>query len=95
MKLPRQPEDLIPALAALGIAIATSKLLASKRALKVRQVAARALEGALLAMCGGVALLIRPDADPFAMLGLGGLLAALGIDGLIKLVRAIRSGREE
>lgn len=95
MNLPRKPEDLWPFLVSLGVALATTKLLLSREALTVRRVFGRALEAALLAMCAGVGLLVLPDADPFAVLGVGGLLASLGRSGIIKVLSALRPGRGE
>lgn len=98
MNLPRTPEELLPYLAAFGTAIATGKLLASRVPLTLRAVAGRAIEGAALAMCASAVLLIPQvgvlkDIHPVALLGLGGLLASLGVSGLLALVRAVRGGK--
>lgn len=98
MKLPRDPEDLLPALAALGAAISLSKLLSSKQALTWRAVIGRSVEGAALAMCSGVALLLPAfipalkEVHPMVLLAIGGMLASLGVVGLLSLVRAVRGG---
>jgi hypothetical protein len=87
MNLPRKPEDLAPYLLALGVAVATGKLLAVRETLTLSVVVSRAIEGGLMAMCAGVGL--------FLVLGLGGLLASLGRSGIIKIASAITFRKSE
>lgn len=89
MNLPSKPSELWPYLVSLGVAFASARLLASRRRLTVRTVISGALEGALLSMCAGVGLFMVPGADPFAVLGLGGLLAGLGRSGIIAIATAL------
>lgn len=96
MKLPQNSEELLPTLGAFGMAIGLARLLASKTSLTWRMVLGRAFEGAALAMCAGVLLAIPAlkDVPPIALLGAGGLLASLGVSGIISLVRAARGSKE-
>lgn len=103
MRLPRDSEELLPTLAVFGMAIGLAKLLASKAALTWRAVIGRAVQSAALAMCAGVVLVLPQVSEmfeglktvpPVALLGVGGLLASLGVSGLIGLVRALRGVRE-
>jgi hypothetical protein len=99
MKLPRDPEELLPALFAFGVSIGLAKLLASSMILTWRSVIGRALESGALAMCAGIALLLPAvipglsSVPPIVLLGVGGLLASLGVSGLLKLIRAVRGAK--
>lgn len=87
-QVPRPVEELLGLLASFGIAIGLSKLLRSRDRVTWRAVFGRALEGAVLAMCAGAALLFFPNAPPFAVLGVGGLLASLGFSGIRAVITA-------
>ncbi len=88
MNLPSKFEDLLPYLASFGVAIGTGKLLASSQRLTIRAVVGRATESAMLCMCAGVGLLIWPAAAPIAVLGIGGLIASVGVSGALAAIRA-------
>lgn len=88
--VPRSWGELFAMLAALGAAIGTGKLLASKQRFTWRRLLNATLAGAGLAAAGVVPLFWFPDANPVAAIGLGVLLATLGLGGIQKLLKTWR-----
>lgn len=93
MQVPRSLDELVLTLGTFGAAIGLGKLLRSKEHISWRAIGGRALEGATLAMCAGVALLVYPEAPRFAMLGVGGLLASLGVSGIRSVITKVRASK--
>lgn len=87
---PKSGSDLVAMLAALGVAIATGKILASGEKTTWRKVLGSSIAHAGLA-AGATAILIWfPNASPAAVVGLGVFIATLGVKGLQNLIAAWR-----
>lgn len=62
----------------IGIAISVGKLLNSKEPLSLRLVLGRVLVGAVMSLPAGAVLLMVPDLNPLATIGLGAAIGILG-----------------